>query len=357
MGLRDSREIRAAAVGLAVVGVYTFAVLVSGRVDIADFVHLLAWYLRTSFTLWSVVGMVSVLVLLYRRRPRGGVGVSPINVVATEVVRRWEYDRGISLFWPPLMFALMMASFNAFKQMVLPLAGFRFDPLLAQLDRALFFGTDPWRVTHALFGSPTQILLIDRAYHGWFAPMSLGVVLCAWLPESTFRQRTQYLLTYIGVWIVIGSILAFLLPSAGPCFFDTLAGQTPQFQVLMATLTDAQAKLGVPLNALRNQDMLLHLRGSHLLAVGGGISAMPSVHNGLAVLFAIAAFQINRALGCLLAAYAALIWFGSIHLGWHYALDGIVAVALTFGIWDVCGRIADRLERPLFGIEERPAIA
>jgi len=255
------------------------------------------------------------------------------------------------------MFALMMASFNAFKQMVLPLAGYRFDALFAQLDRALFLGSDPWRVTHALFGSPTQILLVDRAYNGWFAPMSLGVMLCAWLRQSTFRQKTQYLLTYMSVWIVIGSILAYLLPAAGPCFFDALAGHPPQFHSLMATLSDAQQKLGTPLNALRNQEMLLRLRASPVLVVGGGISAMPSVHNGLAALFALGGFQINRKLGYFLTAYAALIWFGSIHLGWHYAIDGIVSIALTFGIWKVCGRIAARLESPIFRTQTRPAVA
>ena len=342
---------------LAVVSLYSIAVLMSGQIDPVDFLRLLAKYVDASFTLWSCVGLLWLLVLLYRRRPRNGNVVSPVKVIAAEAARRWESDRGVSLFWPPLMFALMMASFNAFKQMVLPLAGYRFDALFAQLDRALFLGNDPWRVTHALFGSPIQILMIDRAYNGWFAPMSLGVVLCAWLPQSTFRQRTQYLLSYMGVWIVIGSVLAFLLPTAGPCFFDALAGPTPQFRSLMATLADAQTKLGVPLNALRNQEMLLQLRASPVLVVGGGISAMPSVHNGLAALFALGGFQINRKLGYLLTAYAALIWFGSIHLGWHYAIDGLVAIALTYVIWRVCGRIAARLESPIIRVQTRPAIA
>lgn len=342
---------------LALVSLYTCAVMMTGRIQVADFVRLLAWYVNASFLLWCGVGLVSIVVLLYRRRPRNGAGSSPFKILASEAAQRWEYDRGISLFCPPLMFALLMASFNAFKQMVLPLAGYGLDPLFAQLDRALFFGNDPWRVTHAFFGSPAQILLVDRAYHGWFAPMSLGVMLCAWLPQSAFRPKTQYLLTYMAVWIVIGSVLAFLLPSSGPCFFDMLAGSGPQFQTLTTSLSDAQAKLGVPLTSLTNQQMLLQLRASPVLAVGGGISAMPSVHNGLAALFAIGGFQINRKLGYLLAAYAALIWFGSIHLGWHYALDGIVAVALTFGIWRVCGRIAARLESPFFRPQAQPAIA
>src|SRR3546814_20498821 len=80
---------------------------------------------------------------------------------------------------------------------------------------------------------------------------------------------------------------------------------------------------------------------------------MPSVHNGLAALFAIAAFRLWRPLGWVVAAYAALLWVGSIHLGWHYAIDGMVSIALTFALWQVTGRIADRLERPIL---TRPAV-
>src|SRR3546814_11562159 len=81
-----------------------------------------------------------------------------------------------------------MASFNAFKQMVLVSAGFGFDPLFAEIDRALFLGHDPWRVTHAIF-SPMATYAIDRAYHGWFAPMSLGVLLCAFGAPRSYRLR------------------------------------------------------------------------------------------------------------------------------------------------------------------------
>src|SRR3546814_1790225 len=82
--------------------------------------------------------------------------------------------------------------------MVLVSAGFGFDPLFAEIDRALFLGHDPWRVTHAIF-SPMATYAIDRAYHGWFAPMSLGVLLCAFGARRSYRLRTQYLLSYIAV--------------------------------------------------------------------------------------------------------------------------------------------------------------
>ena len=221
IGMTDKREVRAAGLGAAIVAFYLALVLASGRVDPAQFGNLIVFYLKAATSLWCTVALLGLLWLLYSKRPRGGQRADSPVVVITEWVRdRWARDRMVSLFWPALLFATLMASFNAFKQMILPAAGFRFDPLFADMDRLLFLGNDPWRVTHGLFGSPTATFIIDKAYHGWFVPMSIGLMICAVLPRASFQLRTQYLLSYIMMWIGVGSILAFLLPSAGPCFYE-----------------------------------------------------------------------------------------------------------------------------------------
>lgn len=348
----DRREIRAAALGAAIVGVYTLLVLMTGRVNLADFSLLFLGYIRGSINLWMLVALVSLGWFLLRERP-----ALPASALREWLRERWQRDRWISLFWPPLLFGALMAAFNAFKQMVLPVAGFRFDPFLADLDRTLALGQDPWRITHGLMSSPNATWLIDKAYHGWFLPMSVGVIICAFLPSSTFRLRTQYILTYTMVWIGIGSFLAFLLPSAGPCFYGPLIGSGSDFQVLMDRLHSQQALLGTPISALANQGYLLKMFGGDELMIGGGISAMPSVHNGLAILFAIAAFSINRTAGWIMSAYATLIWIGSIHLGWHYAVDGLAVVPLVWGIWWACGKVADWIESPSPQPSAQPATA
>ncbi|MGX5841475.1 hypothetical protein ACWGTI_12205 [Mesorhizobium sp. ArgA1] len=33
------------------------------------------------------------------------------------------------------------------------------------------------------------------------------------------------------------------------------------------------------------------------------------------------------------------MFFGSIHLGWHYAVDGIVGIAAALAIWWGCGKL------------------
>lgn len=343
--MTQAREIKGAALGAGIVLLYMALVLGSGRVDAGMFGRLLAFYLGISFALWAFVLSFAVLAKMVQAGRRSGKEPFLASFLVTSVQDRWQRDRFVSLVWPPLLFATLLTSFNSFKQMILPLAGFGWDPMLAAADKALFFGVDPWRVTHWLFSSPEATVFIDRTYHGWFAPMSLGLIACAFMPASTFRLRTQYMLSYIGVWILIGSVAAFLMPSAGPCFYEAYIGEHASFRELLERLAWAQSETGVTLTSLNNQELLRSLHGADKLAIGGGISAMPSVHNGLAILFALAAFRLHRGAGWLLATYAALIWVGSIHLGWHYALDGLVAFAMTLAIWIVSGRIAAALDR------------
>ena len=69
---------------------------------------------------------------------------------------------------------------------------------------------------------------------------------------------------------------------------------------------------------------------------------MPSMHNAQAALFAVFAYSLNRRFGHAMLAYAALVFVGSIHLAWHYAVDGIAGIAGALAIWWVCGLVFDR---------------
>lgn len=66
------------------------------------------------------------------------------------------------------------------------------------------------------------------------------------------------------------------------------------------------------------------------------------MHVAIAVLIACASWQLNRRLGWVMILFALLIWIGSIHLAWHYAVDGLSALPLALGIWWLSGIIADR---------------
>ena len=291
-------------------------------------------------TMFCLAGALTV------RLARRDLSERPVALLTRLARQRWDEDRGLSLLFPTLFFAILLAAFNAFKQAVLPLAGFGLDPLFAQWDRALF-GVDPWQISHALFSSPAATLLFSQAYHQYFLPMALGVFLCAVLPGRR-ELRTQYLLSFALIWMFVGSVLAFLLPSAGGVFWGDFHPGPDPFRPLVDTLArqhDLLIEAGHPqgLGARAFQIALADSFGGDRLAIGRGISAMPSVHIALAVQFACAAFALNRGLGWAAVAYAALMWVASVHLGWHYAVDGVAAAIVTIPLWFASGRLARRL--------------
>ena len=74
-----------------------------------------------------------------------------------------------------------------------------------------------------------------------------------------------------------------------------------------------------------------------------GVSAMPSMHNAIAVLYGLTPCAWRSRIRIAAWTFATLIFVGSIHLGWHYAVDGIIAGLMMAGIWYAAGRYLDRV--------------
>lgn len=330
------RNVRLDYLPLTLAGAFALAMW---RPEGAAFAAFLGRYAASLLSVWVMVGLCALLVQMVRAH-RAAASVSPLGIVRAFIARRWALDRCYSVVSPYLTVVLLLCSYNIYKEFHLPAVGFWFDDHAASADRFLF-GQDAWRITHAIVPSPWATQIIDLAYHGWFLPMVLGVAICSFVnPDS--RTRRRYLTSYVLSWIVQGSLLATLIPAAGPCFYDAFHADTGRFTALTRLLDEQNRFLlahGTPgLYAHVYQAALLSLYRAPNLAIGGGISAMPSMHNALAVLFACAAWSCDRRLGIVATLYALLIWFGSIHLGWHYAVDGIVAALITLGIWAALGR-------------------
>jgi hypothetical protein len=66
------------------------------------------------------------------------------------------------------------------------------------------------------------------------------------------------------------------------------------------------------------------------------------MHVAIAVLLALFGWRRHWLLGIGYSAFAVLVFLGSIHLGFHYAVDGYVAAAMVVAIWWVSGMIARR---------------
>ena len=64
-----------------------------------------------------------------------------------------------------------------------------------------------------------------------------------------------------------------------------------------------------------------------------GISAMPSIHVAMPLVYALTARATARWLAVAFGLYGLLILLGSVHLGWHYAVDGYVSVGAVLILW------------------------
>ena len=131
-------------------------------------------------------------------------------------------------------------------------------------------------------------------------------------------------------WLVVGVGGAFALSSVGPIFYDrAFGGET--FSALTQALHTA-----API-AVRTSDLMWQFHVTDAPAVATGISAMPSMHVGLSLWLAL--ISRGRRYAPLAWIYYAIIWLGSVHLGWHYFSDGLVASAAMLLSWRAAGTL------------------
>ena len=245
-----------------------------------------------------------------------------------------------------LCIGLLFPSFGVFKQLLLPGRGFPYDPALATAERLLLGGLAPWQVTHVLFGNIWATLLLDRIYSFWSLIFCLFPLLIP-IAARDSRLRGRMLIAWALTWLLVGTLAAFLLGSAGPCYYNVLIGPDANFALLNARLdllARQGSQLGFELTNITFQQHLLQAFDSGQPAPAGGISAMPSMHVAMATLIALSGRAVSRGLGHVLAGYAVLIWIASVHLGWHYGLDGPVGALLTIGVWRLSALLIGPLE-------------
>lgn len=236
----------------------------------------------------------------------------------------------IYAFFGCIMFS---AAFSLVKTSIPYVAPFYADTMLADLDAALHFGTAPWAVTHELarFIPANAIVLL---YLGiWSLPAVFLPVIIA-ITDTDADRSKRYLILYVMCWVGLGNFVAGMFSSAGPIYYDRLLG-TERFGELITALETSgitASKLGTVQAGLWTQ----YTKNGQ--SIGSGISAFPSVHVGVATVFALYLAERSRALMPLGLIFLAAILFASVYNGWHYAVDGYASVALIYAAWAVMQR-------------------
>jgi hypothetical protein len=231
-----------------------------------------------------------------------------------------------------LLFAsltIFLGVFSSMKSMLPDIVPFFADSALADVDAAMHGGLDPWRYTTAVI-PPFLTPYIAAFYFGIWSLLLSASMLAVLVARSLRDVRAQYVWTVVIAWPLLGNMVAGAFMSAGPIFFEAVTGEA-RFSGLVEYLaqhTGAQEATRV---------FLWNSYVSGQAGPGSGISAFPSMHIANSTLFVLLANRISRSLTWAALGFLAVILFGSVHLGWHYAVDGYFSIAATVLIWKAVG--------------------
>lgn len=292
-------------------------------------------------SLWMKSAALCVLVyLLLVEVPISAVSRSR-RPLSDAVVRLWSRVRTRAL---PLLFLLTNLSifysvFTSIKNMLPIFAPEWKDSGIANFSLFLHFGYTPWKLLHIVMGYPAITRFIEFLYLPVWLFLLVGLPVLLAVRRDLARLRVRYVLTMFLCFIVLGNIVAALGMSGGPAFYGQVTGDQTRYGELIDYLAFSS---GLPFSAWDIQRYLWACFEADRLQLGSGISAFPSLHVSMATLFALAGRHISLWLGRALMLYCVAIFLGSIHLGWHYAVDGYASVIGTVVLWLLVGRFVRR---------------
>jgi hypothetical protein len=317
----------------AVLSVYMLFTLIASRVwNISIHFELYdkAFALFTAAFAVLVISYLIVKMFFYERpeRPFRHLWYSKLKV-------DWAIQDRLCIGLPAaLVMPIFFSLFTSLKASISYIVPFYADPFLASADRILMGNNDAWRILQPLVGLPVITFIVNFFYNFWFFAAIVPLILMTFL-TGDLRLRRRYLVASILVWAILGNLLAIIFSSVGPCFYKVFYG-LPRYADLMAYLHLANRDF--PIWALTAQDYLLAARnGSH---IGAGISAFPSMHVAVAMLNVMLCRNFSRTWQITSILFLSFILVGSVHLGWHYAIDGYFSIIAVPIIWWLAGKIS-----------------
>jgi hypothetical protein len=239
-------------------------------------------------------------------------------------------------FFPILLLPLFATAFTFFKLSIPEVIPFAWDEILMEADKALHFGVHPWEWLQPWLGYPLLTSLLSYLYNLW-AGLMMFVFYWQTFSLRNRQLRMQFMLSFVLAWAALGSATALVFSSAGPCFYGDIVRGTDPYAELMSYLYQANE-----VSKIWSLEAQTYLWGNYVnkdANVGGGISAFPSLHLCVATLIFLLCRRIDRRLAWLSGIYVMIILIGSVHLAWHYALDGYIGILGAVLCWQVAGTL------------------
>ena len=198
------------------------------------------------------------------------------------------------------------------KSMITAFVPFWADNALAATDRLLLI--HPQAIALAI--GPALPAL--GFFYGLWHAAHLGGIL--WVLHWRGTNKARHIISFMLTWM-IGMFVAYLFSSAGPLF-------TGDYDPAIA-----------PESVRKPAEILWVNYQARGALIGGGISAFPSMHVGIAAWLAIVLR--DRGFKWLGIVYLMGVFACSVILGWHYVLDGVAGIAVAL--------LADRVSQLWLG--------
>jgi membrane-associated phospholipid phosphatase len=255
-----------------------------------------------------------------------------VFVVIDIGVRWWRGRReGISLWhsartrWTPYRIAMIAMSLVAYQVVYLCYRNLKSwdvfetprDHMLLRWDRWLFFDHSPAVLLHDLLGEDLAARVLTQIYESFSTLVTVALV-AAMAFTPTVRSAYVFVVSAMWAWILgVGSY--YLIPSLGPFHAapEEFAGLTrTSIQTTQATYVQ------------QRDHLLAHPQAHDAFAQ---ISAFASLHCALAFLIVLMARYYGlRVLSWVMAVFLAGTLVATVYLGWHFAVDDIVGLAIAW---------------------------
>lgn len=207
-------------------------------------------------------------------------------------------------------------------------------------ERALFGGALPTLWLQERFFTPGVVRPWDAAagavYVSYFVLPHVFTVLLWRLRPELFRRYVAAAL----VAFYAGLVACLFVPTVPP-WMAAENGDIPWVFTIIS-------------GVLRGWDAESYSYGLRVASTNP-VAAMPSLHTGIACVFAIGMWRLRRVAGVLGWAYAAAMGLTLVYGGEHYVLDVLAGAALAIGAWKVADRIVPA--RPVAPARREPTAA
>lgn len=320
----------------------------AGHLFIQDFIDASVFLLVISYFVSLVSLIIGSIYGFYRKDPGKIFKPKAFLELESKVAYDLATHDWINRFLIFIFCFMCLVLFSLSKSLIPDLNSYSWDPAFYELEKFIHFGKTPqeWFLTLGSMCDPIIRYLDEHYSKNWFLLMMFTFCFVIFV-EKDKKLQARFLITYFASWFILGLIAATIFASVGPIYFaETYGAAAPEIYTQYMGYLNSLHTDEAPLRGIIIFEKLVEETSREDLSYrANGFSAMPSLHVGIGALLFLYYTKKSYILGAFFFLFAVMMMFGSFIMGWHYAIDGYVAIIGVAIIWMLAGRFVDMLPK------------